>query len=144
MKAALFHRDILDFLATPHRHRVRCLVVGGGAVIKYGYARLTADTDIFYDRDARNVARLFSALRESWGGDIAGADSANALRQKGSMFPFGAPPDRRDLLNDIDGVSFSAAWKGRAARHKDLDDLRFLLEARSRRRGPRRGTPRGR
>lgn len=167
MNAAPFRRDILDFLVILHRHRVRYLIVGGEAVIKYGYARLTADTDVYFDRDPRNVARLFSALREFWAGDIAGVDSAEALRQKGSIFQFGAPPNRLDLLNAIDGVSFASAWKGRAtervqhgarrvpvhfiglnelirnkkraARHKDLDDLRFLLEARSRGRASRRG-----
>jgi hypothetical protein len=165
--AVPFHRDILDFLAILHRRRVRYLVVGGEAVIKYGYARLTADTDVFFDLEERNVARLFSALQEFWGGDIAGVDSAAALRQKGSIFQFGAPPNRLDLLNSIDGVSFASAWKGRAterfphardsipvhfiglnelirnkkraARHKDLDDLRFLLEARRRRSASRPG-----
>jgi hypothetical protein len=76
------------------------------------------------------------------------------------VFQFGRPPNRLDLLNSIDGVSFDTAWRGRksvrfpyrgrslqvhfiglkelirnkraAGRNRDLDDLRFLLEARKR------------
>ncbi|MCX6376316.1 MAG: hypothetical protein NTU88_09850 [Armatimonadetes bacterium] len=140
---------------------MRYLIVGGEAVIQHGYARFTADTDVFFDAEARNAARLFEALREFWGGSVAGIGTASDLRAKGSVFQFGHPPNRLDLLNTIDGVGFSAAWKGRATqrsifrgeplpvhfiglaelirnkrragRYKDLDDLRFLLEARRRR-----------
>ncbi len=167
MRVAPFHRDILDFLVILRRYRVRYLIVGGGAVIKYGYARLTADTDIFYDPAEQNAARLFLALREFWGGAVAGIDRAEVLRQRGSIFQFGAPPNRLDLLNSIDGVGFATGWKGRttehvthagerlavhfiglddlirnkrrAARNKDLDDLRFLMEAQRRRRQGRSG-----
>ena len=77
------------------------------------------------------------------------------------MFQFGVPPNRIDLLNDIDGVSFDSAWERRqpvrlegpstsipisflglddliinkraSARPKDLEDLPYLLEAQKRR-----------
>ena len=168
MSIALFSSDILEFLDLLCKHRVRYLVVGGEAVIQYGYARFTADIDIFYHSDAANAVRLFAALQEFWGGAIPGIQNADALRGKGKVFQFGRPPNRLDLLNRIDGVGFSAAWKGRkterfrhkgrlltvqfigleelirnkrsAGRNKDLDDLRFLIEARRRRtrRRPRR------
>jgi hypothetical protein len=116
--------------------------------------------DVFYDASPANAARLFEALWEFWGGDIPGIESAEVLTTKGNVFQFGRPPNRLDLLNSIDGVSFPAAWRGRktvrlphhgrslavhfiglkelirnkrsAGRNRDLDDLRFLLEARRR------------
>ena len=158
MSAASFSRDILDFLEMLRTHRVRYLVVGGEAVIQYGYARFTADMDIFYETAAANATRLYRALLEFWGGAVPGIENPNALRGKGKVFQFGRPPNRVDLLNSIDGVGFPAAWKGRkterfmhrgqfltvhfigleelirnkrsAGRNKDLDDLRFLIEAR--------------
>jgi predicted nucleotidyltransferase len=161
VSTALFSRDVLDFLEMLGTHRVRYLVVGGEAVIQYGYARFTADMDIFYEADAANATRLYRALQEFWGGTVPGIDSADVLRGKGKVFQFGRPPNRVDLLNSIDGVGFPAAWKGRkterfrhrgqlltvhfigleelirnkrsAGRNKDLDDLRFLIEARRRR-----------
>ncbi len=161
MRAALFHKDILDFLALLTKHRVRYLIVGGEAVIQHGYARFTADVDIFFDNAASNAACLYEALREFWSGSVAGIENARALRVKGNVFQFGLPPNRLDLMNSIDGVGFTAAWKGRktvtfmhmgrrlpahfiglnelirnkkaAGRNKDLDDLRYLLEARRKR-----------
>ena len=136
---------------------MRYLIVGGEAVIQYGHARFTADMDIFYDPAGANTARLFRALWVFWGGAIPGIEDAKILRGKGKVFQFGSPPNRLDLLNRIDGVSFEAAWNGRktvrlsqrgrslplhfiglkelirnkrsVGRNKDLDDLRFLLEA---------------
>jgi len=161
VNTAFFSRDILEFLKMLRKHRVRCLVVGGEAVIQYGYARITVDMDIFYDSDPANAARLHQALQEFWGGTVPGIENADALRAKGKVFQFGRPPNRLDLINSIDGVGFPAAWKGRkterfkhrgqlltvhfigleelirnkrsAGRNKDLDDLRFLIEARRRR-----------
>lgn len=163
MRAAPFRKDILDFLLILHRRRVRYLIIGGEAVIQHGYARFTADTDLFYDAEVSNRARLYAALREFWGGAVVGIGSAGDLQHKGRVFQFGAPPNRLDLLNRIDGVSFHTAWEGRetvffthedgrlpvhfiglddlirnkrrVARNKDLDDLRFLLAAKKRR-GP--------
>lgn len=161
MSIAFFSRDILEFLEILRKHRVRYLVVGGEAVIQYGYARFTADMDLFYEADAANAARLYRALQEFWGDTVPGIENADVLRGKGKVFQFGRPPNRLDLLNSIEGVGFTAAWKGRkkerfwhrgqlltvhfigleelirnkrsAGRNKDLDDLRFLIEARRRR-----------
>jgi len=42
---------------------VRCVVVGGEAVIYYGHARLIGDIDFFYDSSPKNAAALFAALK---------------------------------------------------------------------------------
>ena len=44
------------------RQDVRFIVVGGGAAIAHGAARLTYDVDIVYARDADNIRRLVGAL----------------------------------------------------------------------------------
>ena len=94
MSAALFSKDILDFLALLRKHNVRYLVVGGEAVIQYGYARFTADMDLFYDNAEPNVERLYQALLEFWGGSVPGIESSRNLRATGKIFPFGSPPDQ--------------------------------------------------
>jgi len=170
VSTAPFDQDILDFLALLRTHRVRYLIVGGEAVIQYGHARLTGDTDILFGTDAPNTTRLYRALQEFWGGTVPGIENPDALRPKGMVFQFGRPPNRLDLLNRVDGVGFAAAWKGRktkrfmhrgepltvhfigldelirnkraAGRDKDLDDLRYLVEARRRRRVRRSGRKR--
>jgi predicted nucleotidyltransferase len=149
-----FSPDISDFLRLLHEHEVHYLVVGGEAVIHYGNARLTGDIDLFFDAGAQNVGKLFEALREFWQGMVPGIADARELADPDAIFQFGVPPNRIDLLNRIDGVSFEDCWENRteaavpspggevpvryiglaelirnktaAARAKDLDDLRFL------------------
>lgn len=127
-------------------------------MIYYGHVRLTGDVDIFYDRQFENAERLFRALNEFWSGDIPSVAEAEELTETGLILQFGRPPNRIDLLNRIEGVSFKEAWAGRRevllafesdtvpmyyiglaqlitnkesiGRPKDHDDLTFLKEIR--------------
>jgi hypothetical protein len=153
-----FSSDITEFLSLLAMHAVRYLIVGGEAVIYYGYARLTGDVDIFYEASTDNGDALFAALVEFWGGEVPGVSAARELLEPGMILQFGVPPNRIDLLNRIDGVSFAECWGSRtqlelplrerrfcvnyigrqqliknkeaAGRDKDLDDLRFLRRVR--------------
>lgn len=158
LTSVVFSKDVRELLHLLHLHQVRYLIVGGEAVIFYGYARLTGDIDIFYDHRPANVRKLFSSLEAFWTGDIPGLSAADEMLQYGLVVQFGVPPNRIDLINKVDGVSFAAAWARRktvdlkmnhhcepihfiglealivnkraAGRPKDLDDLRFLRHLR--------------
>ena len=149
-----FSDDTLEFLRLLHKNSVKYLIIGGEAVIYYGYARLTGDIDIFYERTSENIERLYSALLKFWGGDIPGLTNKQELFDKNAVFQFGAPPNRLDLLNDIEGITFEEAWKykiiesvradnesiriyfiglnqlienkQKVARPKDIEDLKYL------------------
>ena len=114
MRADHFSPDISEFLALLERRGVRYLIVGGEAVIYYGYARLTGDVDIFFDQTEENSERLFSVLLEFWGGDIPGIDTHEELLEENIVVQFGRPPNRLDLLGSISGVHFEEAWLNRA------------------------------
>jgi hypothetical protein len=159
-KKSFFSSDVTEFLYLLSKHKVQFLIVGGEAVIYYGYARLTGDIDIFYDRSAENIEKIFDMLNEFWNGEIPGIYSTKELKQKGMVFQFGVPPNRIDLINDIDGVSFKKAWERKVInetiyrkkdfeiyyigiddliknkkavnRNKDKDDMRFLSEVKKR------------
>jgi hypothetical protein len=148
-----FSPDIRAFILALSCHHVRYLVVGGEAVIYHGHARLTGDVDFFYADDPDNKNRLFQGLLEFWQGDVPGLKSAQDL-SPGMIIQFGVPPNRIDLLNHIDGVTFAEAWadrievpmqwnarlytipyislnmlirnKAASARPKDQDDLSYL------------------
>ena len=45
------------------RHDVRFIVIGGGAAIAHGLARLTYDVDVVYARDPENIRNLSAALQ---------------------------------------------------------------------------------
>lgn len=153
-----FSPDTREFLRLLHAHGARYLIVGGEAVIYHGHSRLTGDVDLFFPSDDENVARLFAALLEFWGGDIPGIDSVDQLSEPGVIIQFGAPPNRIDLMNLIDAVSFPEAWEAReeailvlpegevplsfiglvdlirnkeaAGRPKDFEDLQYLWASR--------------
>ena len=157
MKADHFTEDIQAFLVLLNRYGVRYVIVGGEAVIYYGYARLTGDVDFFYEKTEENGDRLYQALLEFWDGDIPGIRSKGELLEPGMIIQFGVPPNRLDLLNHIDALDFREVWlnreeesirvKGRqvpvyfigiddlikskeaAGRYKDLEDLKYLMEA---------------
>lgn len=157
MRASHFSSDIQEFLRLLSIHGVRYVIVGGEAVIYYGYARLTGDVDFFYEATPENVARLYDVLNHFWGGDIPGLRSSGELLSKGTILQFGVPPNRIDLINSIDAVSFKEAWDSRieegieiergkyqvhyigleelirnkeaVRRYKDLEDLRYLKAA---------------
>ena len=154
MKKSYFSRDVQEFLYLLHRYDVKYVVVGGEAVIYYGYARLTGDIDFFYDSEIENIGKLFSALLEFWDGDIPGIVDKKDLAEPGIVLQFGIVPNRIDLLNKIDGVDFAEAWFNRRTefmvmkgekisvnyiginqliknkeaiqRNKDLEDLKYL------------------
>jgi predicted nucleotidyltransferase len=52
-------RDLLPLLL---RHKVRFILIGGGAALAHGAARLTYDVDVVYARDAENIRQLAAAL----------------------------------------------------------------------------------
>jgi hypothetical protein len=53
-----------EFLPILHRAGVDFIVIGGGAGIAHGLARLTADVDVVYSRAPANLQRIIDALRE--------------------------------------------------------------------------------
>lgn len=154
MHSSHFSPDIKEFIKLLSIHKVRYVIVGGEAVIYYGYARLTGDVDFFYEASSKNVKSLYDALNHFWRGTIPGVESHEELLAKSTILQFGVPPNRIDLINSIDAVSFDEAWKSRTEeeikiegekytvnyigleqliknkkavkRFKDLDDLQYL------------------
>src|SRR4030042_3756428 len=108
--ASHFSPDVQEFLRLLYKHEVKYLLVGGEAVIYYGYARLTGDVDFYYKCDTENASKLFSALSEFWGGNIPETETFEELTQVGLILQFGVPPNRIDLINSIDGGEFDKAW----------------------------------
>ncbi len=156
-----FSDDALEFLELLHKNDVRYMIIGGEAVIYYGYARLTGDVDLFYERTPKNIEKLYNALLQFWNGQIPGIRNQQELLDKEAVFQFGVPPNRLDLLSDIGNINFDEAWKYKCiesvridheniriyfiglehlienkemiARPKDLEDLKYLKALKARR-----------
>ena len=104
--------DWTEFLSLLISKRVRFVLVGGHAVAAHGEPRLTEDLDVFVNPTLANAARLREALLAfGFGSDVP---SVQELVVPGSIWMLGRKPWRIDVLNKIDGVSFTRAWNGRA------------------------------
>jgi hypothetical protein len=113
MSPQSFSTDCLEFINLLNKYDVRWVIVGGEAVIYYGYVRLTGDVDFFYANDEENINKLWMALNDFWDNNIPGNIQKADLKKTGYFIQFGIPPNRIDLMNKIDGVKFDEVWDDR-------------------------------
>jgi hypothetical protein len=141
-------RDFKEFLKLLNAHRVEYLLVGGYAVAWHGYARTTADMDIWISPTPENARRIVQVLREF--GFSPREMKPEIFLEKGRIIRMGMPPVRIEILTDVSGVRFDECYAARrvatldavkvnlislthlkrnkkaSGRHKDLDDLENL------------------
>jgi hypothetical protein len=111
--------DFKEFLSVLNAHEVKYLIIGGQAVIRHSQPRTTKDLDVLIQPAPNNGRALFSALREFSAplGDLTAAD----FIEKGTFFTMGVPPIAIDILPEIAGVTFAAAWKNRVTLTVDTE-----------------------
>jgi hypothetical protein len=105
------YQDYKDLLSAFNAHGVRYLIVGAYAVIFHAQPRFTNDLDLLIQADPTNARATYAALA-AFGvalQDIGPEDFA----ERGSYFRFGRDPHSFDLLPEIPGVDFDAAWERR-------------------------------
>lgn len=107
--------DFKDLLLLFNQHQVRCLIVGGYAVMKYTEPFSTKDIDIWIDPTPENAERAFAALVQ-FGAPMADL-TVRDLTQPNTVFQFGVAPARVDVMTTIEAVTFPEAWQGRVETH---------------------------
>ena len=105
------YQDYKDLLSAFHAHGVRYLIVGGYAVIFHAQPRFTKDIDLFIKADSANAQATYAALAE-FGAPLQGIRPED-FAERGSFFRYGRDPCGFDILPDIPGVDFEAAWERR-------------------------------
>ena len=118
------YQDYKDLLSAFRSHGVKYLVVGGFAVIYHSQPRFTKDMDLFIKADPANAKATHAALAE-FGAPLKGIRPED-FAERGSFFRFGHDPHSFDILPDIPGVDFEAAWERRV---EDLIDPKSGLKA---------------
>ncbi len=143
-------KDLLDFLESLNKEKVRYLIVGGVSVIIHGYARTTMDLDVWVERSEENYQKLQKAFAD-FGMPMFDMTRENFLENDDfDVFTFGRPPVCIDLMNRVKGLHFESAYENSqevslgdclvkvvskrdliqaklaAGRHKDLDDVLHL------------------
>ncbi len=109
--------DFKELLSALNVHRVKYLVVGAYAVSIHAQPRATKDLDILIQADAKNARKVFTALAQ-FGAPLEGLTVAD-FAARGPFFRMGREPVSVDILTEIPGVDFDAAWQRRV---RDLID----------------------
>ncbi len=103
--------DFKNLLSLLEKNKVRYLVVGGYAVMKYSEPRYTKDLDLLIAIDRENAESVFHVLKE-FGAPLKGL-SAKDFTEEEYLYQMGKPPFRLDILMSIPGIKFESAWKNR-------------------------------
>lgn len=100
------------------------MVVGGYALAFHGLPRMTGDMDIWINLTAKNATKLVKVIDE-FGFSSLGLTKVDML-EKGIVTQLGYPPLRIDIMNEIDGVDFSAAYKDKQLYKQGSLSLYFI------------------
>jgi hypothetical protein len=103
--------DFKELLSALNAHHVKYLIVGAYAVSIYAQPRATKDMDILIKPDAENAKAVYAALAQ-FGAPLEGLTFAD-FAAPGSFFRMGREPVAVDILSEIPGVDFDAAWERR-------------------------------
>lgn len=103
-------RDFKDLLRALNANGAKYLIIGGHALAVHLVPRMTKDLDLFIRSDEQNAKAVFDALAQ-FGAPLQGMSPADFL--DGTTFQVGQEPDRIDILQRIDGVTFDEAWTNR-------------------------------
>ncbi|HBR10358.1 TPA: hypothetical protein DD712_03800 [Candidatus Acetothermia bacterium] len=119
--------DFKELLKIFEKHKIRYLVVGGYAVMKYTEPRFTKDLDLFIATDPDNANGVYVALKE-FGAPLQNLTPDDFTR-KGHFYQMGRAPLRVDIMMSISGIEFDKAWENREV--VELDNLKVYFISRS-------------
>jgi hypothetical protein len=115
--------DFKEFLRLLRAERVEYLLVGGWAVIYYGYARLTNDFDIWIAVSPENAGRVVRTLRK-FGFDVP--PPADIFLQENKILRFGSEPDFIEIMTSVSGVRFEDCYRERLETSLDNEPVNLI------------------
>jgi hypothetical protein len=106
--------DFVEMLSALSAEGADFLLVGAHAMGVHGYARATADLDVWVRPTPENARRVMRALAR-FGAPLDDLTEED-LASPDVVFQIGIPPLRIDVLTSISGVTFDDAWPRRWVR----------------------------
>ena len=116
--------DFKEFFELLNSEKVDYLLVGGYAVIYYGYLRATGDIDVWVRVSAQNAEAIRRALT-AFGFSTASLNTQMFLEPQ-RVFQIGVPPLRIDLLTSITGVEFESCFQNSSVIDCDGTPIRLI------------------
>lgn len=117
-------RDFKEFIELLNVHKVKYLVVGAYAVAIYGYPRYTKDIDIWISSESENAQKMVLVLKD-FGFSSLGL-KAEDFSKKDDIIQLGFPPNRIDLIMQLEGLDFLKCYESREDIVIDGIKVRFL------------------
>lgn len=105
------NRDFVEMLTALSAEGVEFLIVGAYAVAGHGLPRATGDIDLWVRPSRDNATKVWNAL-ERFGAPRSRL-TPESFTERDIVYQIGLPPNRIDILTDIDGVTFDEAWTDR-------------------------------
>ena len=107
----VFNQDFREFIELLNENEVDYLIVGGYALAVHGIPRYTQDIDFWIRTNQKNIKKILKVLKDF---GFASIDlKEEDFLDKDNVIQLGYPPNRIDLLSEIDGVVFDEAFKER-------------------------------
>jgi hypothetical protein len=116
--------DFKDLLRLFNEYRIKYLVVGGYAVIKYTEPRYTKDLDLWIKADPKNAESVFQALR-AFGAPLEDV-TAEDFAHEGYFYQMGIAPVRVDIIMSGTVLDFEEAWRRKVASDFDGIEAQFI------------------
>lgn len=116
--------DFIDFLELCNKHQVKYLVIGGYAVSIHGYPRYTKDLDVCIESSEENAEKMVQVINDFGLGSLK--LTREDFLKKNFVTQLGYEPLRIDILNEMDGVSFSVAWQNKRAVVYEGVEINFI------------------
>ena len=107
----IINQDFREFIQLLNDNNVRYLVIGGYAVAFHGHPRYTKDMDLWIWRDKANAENLIKALKDFGFGSLD--LKAEDFLELDQVVQLGYPPNRIDLLTEIEGVDFETCYSSK-------------------------------
>jgi len=117
-------QDFKEFIALLNEHKVEYLIVGGYAVVVYGYHRFTGDLDVWLKPTHENAQKLLCVLHDYGFGRLN--LNENDFCQKNNIIQLGYEPLRIDILTSIEGMDFDKCYKRRTSKKADKIKINFI------------------
>jgi hypothetical protein len=114
-------RDLLQLFA---KHEVRCLVVGGYAVMYYSQPRFTKDLDLWLQPSVENASRVMRAFDE-FGMPLIDVTPKD-FESEGLQYMVGRSPVLFNFLTSLPGLNFDTCWESRRTDESEGFAIHYL------------------
>ena len=104
-------QDLREFIELLNLENVQYLVIGSWAYNRYAEPRITGGIDFFVSASKEKQAKIRKVLVNFGYEAVLPPPSGPLFRKK--IIILGTPPNRIDLVIEIDGIKFNEAWENR-------------------------------